>query len=286
MRIACLSGVSPTSPIPPPSPAHRTPGTAADARARAPDRWAEIEAAGARTDGSARHGRTRRTRSGRNHLAPNPRCVPGRAGPSCTRSLFVLECRGLYFHVKVPVIPDPKWLEILKAGGGTTLALALACGIFLFSAHWGWLPALDPWMTQAAAFGLLVFGFLTIAACGSALYKHFPVLEWVAHHINDGCTKQEVRDYIPYMNPHERRIIGYLIANNQKQFTGEADGGHAATLIACGIVISTLQSNPNQIISEINVPMRIPDLIWDVLIAHKDQFPNPGVQVPPWLRHP
>jgi len=65
----------------PPSPAHRTPGNAAGVRARAPGRWAGIEAAAARTDGSARHGRTLSTLPGRNRPLPNPRYVPGRVAP-------------------------------------------------------------------------------------------------------------------------------------------------------------------------------------------------------------
>lgn len=175
---------------------------------------------------------------------------------------------------------DPKWLEILKSSGGQSTAAATACGSLLLIAHWGWLPPLDPWMVIAATFGLLLFGCLAIVA----LYNIVPIHKWIVDYINDIHARRDIGNYIPYMTAQERRIIGYLIAHNQKQFAGEDDGGYAATLIARGIVISALQSGPIQVISTNNVPMRIPDLIWDVLIAHKDHFPDPGLQVPPWLR--
>jgi len=31
--------------------------------------------------------------------------------------------------------PDPRWLEILKASGGQTLAVAVACALLLLGAH-------------------------------------------------------------------------------------------------------------------------------------------------------
>src|SRR5271165_2038798 len=69
--------------------------------------------------------------------------------------------------------PDPKWLEILKASGWQTAALAAACGLFLLVGRWGWLPPLDPWVIEAAVFGLFVTGFLTVASSISFISRKF-----------------------------------------------------------------------------------------------------------------
>ena len=69
--------------------------------------------------------------------------------------------------------PDPKWLEILKASGWQTAALAAACGLFWLVGRWGWLPPLDPWMIQAAAFGFFVTGFLAVASSISAISRAY-----------------------------------------------------------------------------------------------------------------
>jgi hypothetical protein len=53
---------------------------------------------------------------------------------------------------------NPKWLEVLK--GDDRLAVAIACGLFLLAAHFGWIPSLPLWTLQAAWFGLLLFGCL------------------------------------------------------------------------------------------------------------------------------
>jgi hypothetical protein len=74
------------------------------------------------------------------------------------------------------------------------------------------------------------------------------------------------------MTPDERAIIGYLLAENQKTFTCDHDGGNAATLISRGIVV--LLVRPGQVVDPLNVPMTIPDPLWNILQAHKEQFPH------------
>jgi hypothetical protein len=58
---------------------------------------------------------------------------------------------------------DPRWLEILRASGWHTAAIAAACGLFLLAGHWEWLPPLEGWIIQVAAFGFLLSGCLTFA---------------------------------------------------------------------------------------------------------------------------
>jgi hypothetical protein len=90
------------------------------------------------------------------------------------------------------------------------------------------------------------------------------------------------------MNEHDKEIIAYLLAKNQKAFTAAADGGYAITLMGEGIVKVTLR--PGQPYHADDVPMRIPDHVWDVLVRHNDQFPysprKDGKTEPyPWRVH-
>jgi Super-infection exclusion protein B len=181
---------------------------------------------------------------------------------------------------------DPRWLEILKASGWQTAAISIACGLFLLAAHLGWLPPLEPWTVLIAAAGLLLFGCLAVASFFSALFKFFPIHEWVACWINIRRQKRSAQDYIPHMTPRERQIIAYLLAKNQKMFTCAADGGYAATLISRGILVRALRGG--QVFASEDMPVAVPDHIWDVLLAHKDQFPykpergKGGVETHPW----
>jgi hypothetical protein len=159
--------------------------------------------------------------------------------------------------------PDPGWLEILKASGWQTAAVGVACGSFLLIARCGWVPPLETWMIQLAAVVTLICGALALASFLSATLKFFPVQTWFLHWFKRHWAKRAVRDYIPHMTDHEREIIAYLLAKNQKMFTAESDGGYAATLLARGIVRIAVQ--PNQHVAMSDVPMAVPDYVWDVL---------------------
>ena len=184
---------------------------------------------------------------------------------------------------------DWKWLDsFLKASGPKTAAIALACGLFLLIARWQWIPALDPWMIQAAALVFLLTLALTFASIVTVLNSLFRPREWFLHAFNVRRDKRMMRDYIPYMNEQEREIIGYLLARNQKTFEADADGGRAASLLSHGIV--RIPGKPGQHFDAQNVPMRIPDHIWDVLVEHKETFPRASRKVDgdepyPWRRN-
>ena len=165
------------------------------------------------------------------------------------------------------MILDSKWLEILKASGWQTTAIAAACGLFLLLARWGWLPPLAPWMVQIAAFGLVLCGLLAV----TAILSSTPVKKWIGHWVTIHKQKHDVRDYIPHMTERERKIISYLLAKNQKMFMTEEDGGYAATLISRGIVVYALRNG--QAYSRVYTPFAIPDHIWSVLMEHKNDFP-------------
>jgi hypothetical protein len=197
---------------------------------------------------------------------------------------------GSFDEVRGVAFADPKWLEILKASGGQSAAAAFACGALLLIAHWGWLPPLDTWVVVAASFGLLLFGSLAFVAFVTALHKAFPIREWIIHYVNEARFNKAVRNYIPHMTPKEREIIGYLLANNQKQFTADQDGGYATSLISRKIILYAYQ--PGQVFRGTDVPMRIPDNVWEILKERQSEFPynppklRPGeVEPPPWRIH-
>jgi hypothetical protein len=184
--------------------------------------------------------------------------------------------------------PDPRWLEILKASGWQTTALTAAFGLFLLAGRTGWLPPLAPWMIQLAALGLLVSGCLALASMGAASVKFFPIQIWLKWFIDVRRNKRQIINYIPHMTQKEREIIAYLLAKNQTTFTAAADGGHAATLLARGIV--TVIYAPGQQLDRENIPMMIPPAVWDALVKHKKEFPytpvkRDGVEPHPWRVH-
>jgi hypothetical protein len=184
------------------------------------------------------------------------------------------------------VTPDPRWLEILKASGWQTAGIAAACGVFLWLAHAGSFGQVDPLFSQLVAFAGLVTGFLALASLITAILKFFPAQKWFLLWYNLRRAKRAVRDYIPHMTEKEREIIGYLLAKNQKMFGAASDGGYASTLLSRGIV--RVAARQGQHIDMMDVPMEIPDYVWEVLSAHRDQFPytprgtRNGVEPHPW----
>lgn len=167
--------------------------------------------------------------------------------------------------------PDPRWLEILKASGWQTTAIAVACGIFLFLSHTAALPEPPSGAILAVSFIGILCGCLAFASWGNAACHFFPLHKWLAHSIEIRRSQQGLKKYIPFMTEDERKIIAYLLAHNQKTFTAAADGGYAATLLSRGIVI-VLAQHGQQLHAE-DVPMTIPDPLWDVFVEHKEQFP-------------
>jgi hypothetical protein len=169
---------------------------------------------------------------------------------------------------------DPKWLEILKASGWQTAALATGGTALLYLNMKRWLPiALDSWTTEAIEVGVVVNGFLAIFSIGPHLAKKCGGLwNWFAHLLAVRRAKLHVEQQIPFMSPREREIIGYLLAINQKTFDYTHDGGAANTLISKRIVACALV--PGQSATTYGVPFKVPDLVWDVLVKHKVEFPN------------
>lgn len=170
------------------------------------------------------------------------------------------------------ITPDPRWLEILKASGWQTSALAIASIVVLAlvknemiptdgSIYWIAIPSVSA----------IVFGFLAIASITSEIIKI--TQPWM--HIDQWRAKrkeqQVVRNYIPHMTKKDKEIIAYLLHHNQKVFQANQDGGYAAPLISMRII--RISAQRGQVLELTRVPFVIPDHIWDVLVQHREKFP-------------
>jgi hypothetical protein len=180
---------------------------------------------------------------------------------------------------------DPKWLEILKASGWQTAALAIAFGVLFSLIHANLLPSPGASWLVAIAGACIVCLCLSFASILSALAKAIPAKRWFSQWSRRRKVRKSVEDYIPFMTDNDKRIIGYLLNRNQKTFTAALDGGYATTLIARGIVAAS--PRPGQIFPHDDLPFSIPDEVWQVLCEHRSSFPAPppGYNQHPWRVH-
>lgn len=184
----------------------------------------------------------------------------------------------------MPLLESLKLPDILKASAAQAFALAFACAAFLYLAKNGYVPTPEPWVVPLVAFVGIFTGALWVSLSVRDLWR---VVDLGAHWKRWRQTRarrKSVEAYIPYMNEDERRIIGYLLERNQKTFDSAIDGGYAAPLLSRGIVIIALR--PGQHFEEQHTPMAIPDDVWDILVKHKDSFPqNYQGEAYPWRVH-
>jgi hypothetical protein len=181
---------------------------------------------------------------------------------------------------------DAKWLEILKASGWQTSFLAVAFGAVLLVMHMGFLVSPSPWFTALCALAFAICLSLALASIGHAIADFLQPRKWLAEWIFVRQQRKAVREYIPFMTKHEKEILAYLLAKNLKIITTDQDGGFATTLISRGILRCALR--PNQAYTVAEVPLAVPDHIWDELIKQRETFPytppnrRDGVEPHPW----
>lgn len=177
-------------------------------------------------------------------------------------------------------------LELLKASGWQTCAIAVAAGLFLLGVSYGWIPTPgDGWMALAWA-AFLLSGFLWLATAASGLWTASASMR--ADLANRRLIKKEKDRFVahmPHLTDEERAIFAYLLSYNQKTFTCASDGGYAVTLISGGFIIPMLR--PNQAFRENDMPVCVPEHIWEALQEHRGEFthrrPREGVVDPhPW----
>jgi hypothetical protein len=96
----------------------------------------------------------------------------------------------------------------------------------------------------------------------------------------DKIDTDEIKEELNELTAKEKEIIAYLLHKNNRLFTADLDGGHAATLISRGIVRNALR--PGQAFSPEDVPMEIPRQIWTLLKSMAPQFPYEGDEDDPY----
>jgi hypothetical protein len=167
---------------------------------------------------------------------------------------------------------DPRWLEILKATGWQTTALAVASAVIAILVGKRVIPTDNNpyWFTVPVA-AAIVLWCLSLAAMASALTRVADPAARLARWRHLRRAKRAAREYIPHMTAVEKKIIGYLLHHNQKVFQTEQDAGYAAPLVSKGIIVVAVR--PGQVVSGSRVPFEIPDYVWSVLQSHKAQFP-------------
>ena len=167
--------------------------------------------------------------------------------------------------------PDPRWLELLKASGFQTGAVAVACATLLFLGRWEFFPPFDTWVIYVLFVAMVVCASLALASLLSTFFQMVPLHTFAIQALNRRNERIAIEQYIPFMTTKEKEIIGYLLAKNQKIFAADDDGGYAAPLISRGIV--RVAARPGQIFDLHRVPMGIPDHIWKAFARRRDEFP-------------
>lgn len=172
-----------------------------------------------------------------------------------------------------------RWLDLLNAKTTTLFFLSMGCGLIWYLVTEKYIE--NPGrvinfsiiasciLCGAAAVAGIVTSFLTTI---KKLWNFFSVTERIRKFFYDRILRKRIRDDIPHMTYHEKKIIGYLLIRNQKMFVADEDGGYANTLISKGITVRALR--PGQAYIMTDVPMQIPDVIWDVLKENHEHFPD------------
>jgi hypothetical protein len=184
---------------------------------------------------------------------------------------------------------DPRWLEILKASGWQTTALAIASTVIAILVRNKVIPTdSSPYWFNVPVIAAVILWCLSLAAMGSALTKAADPAARIRRWRHLHRAKRSAREYIPHMTAKEKEIIGYLLHHNQKVFQTDQDGSYAAPLISKGIVVVAVR--PGQVVDPLRVPFEIPDHIWSVLQSQRAQFPyvppkDGEREVHPWAIH-
>lgn len=163
--------------------------------------------------------------------------------------------------------------DLLKASGWQTIMLVVASGLFLWLISMGVVPDLHPGVKVAAWALLLISAGLAIASFGPAMQGALGrALEPRRQRRLTQAAEQRFKHSVPHLTDQERQILGYLREKNRKTFTANHDGGHAATLLAQGIIVYV--GVRGQSFDLDNVPMAVPDHVWNVLVEWPDEFPH------------
>jgi hypothetical protein len=170
-----------------------------------------------------------------------------------------------------------------------TAAVAITAGVVLYLNVRHLLPvALEPGVLLVVLVVGILCGCVACVNIASSLWRGSKGLRHAfTRRIERHRDKKRIEGQIPLLSPKERRIIGYLLAKQQKMFEVLPDGEEAATLIAKGFVVHA----PRQAMAiHRDIPVEVPDHVWEVLLKHQSEFsfeaPKAGeMEVHPWRTH-
>jgi hypothetical protein len=177
----------------------------------------------------------------------------------------------------MPIFPDAKWLDFLKAGLPVFFGLALACGVALYLDHNALLPMRIP---EAIGLSIALVGLLSGGlAVGLLLDAAYRGIVWFVSPRWHGRlskklaakTKREFTKYIPHLSSKEREIFGVLLHQNRRTFTNTEDCGYATELLSLGYV--RMIARDGQSVQYLEFPFGIPDPVWDALQENREAFP-------------
>ena len=110
--------------------------------------------------------------------------------------------------------PDPRWLELLKASGFQTGAVAVACATLLLLGRWEFFPPFDTWVIYVLFVAMVVCASLALASLLSTFFQMVPLHTFAIQALNRRNERIAIEQYIPFMTTKEKEIIGYLLAKN------------------------------------------------------------------------
>lgn len=133
---------------------------------------------------------------------------------------------------------DAKWLsELLQATGPKSLALALAGGIVYVGWLKGWplFDELPSWSTGGAVAALVIFGCLAGVSFFGVLGQQIAsayraAFRWWCRRKARARFLSSIDEQLDAVAREEWVILAYLVTNDRQFFTGQLDGGNAATL--------------------------------------------------------
>lgn len=176
-----------------------------------------------------------------------------------------------------------KTLELIKASGWQTAAIAASCGLMWWLITVNVVPTPEPYVVVIIAWGFFLFSFLTIAAICAAASR--VGRNWLIQTMAKRAFAASIERAIPFMTEKEREIVGHLLHHNSKVFEADHDGGYAASLLGRRFI--TILAQRGQSFDLDRVPMIVPDPVWEVWKRHQDKFPykrilDDGHEVDPW----
>lgn len=170
-------------------------------------------------------------------------------------------------------LPDPRWLEILKAGGSTFLAIFITSLTIWILIQMGHLPRSDDfWQVYGLPIVIILsFSMIFIRAI-DFISKEYHLHQRTKNWFFLRADQKRIARYLPFMTEGEKDILGWMIHKKIKVLIAPVDGGKAASLLSSKILVR--HAHPGQIVDTLSTPFRVPDHVWEVLEKHIEIFPE------------